>query len=78
MNFCQLFSDRKTPIYIDRLSPLNCMSSTLTKLKINFETFTQCLFLLNGNFECLTTLIVDIKLIYYPVVRIDNTVCKRF
>jgi hypothetical protein len=54
------------------------MSSTLTKLKINFETFTQCLFLLNGNFECLTTLIVDIKLIYYPVVRIDNTVCKRF
>ncbi|CAF1143800.1 unnamed protein product [Rotaria sordida] len=48
------------------------MSSTLTKLKINLATFTECLFLLNGNFECLTTLIVHVELIYYPVRRMDN------
>jgi hypothetical protein len=54
------------------------MSSTLTKLKINLKTFTECLFLLNGNLECLTTLIVHVQLIYYPVRRMDNTVCIRF
>jgi hypothetical protein len=78
LNYCDLSFERKHWTSLSHLIETSLMSSTLTKLKINLETFTECLFLLNGNFECLTTLIVDIQLIYYPVQRIDNTVCIRF
>ncbi|CAF1462492.1 unnamed protein product [Adineta steineri] len=73
LNFCDLFFERKHWNYISRLKVTSLTSSTLTKLKINFETFTECLFLLDANLECLTILIVHVDSIYYPVREIDNT-----
>ncbi|CAF1185219.1 unnamed protein product [Adineta steineri] len=61
LNFCDLFFERKHWNYISRLTRTSLTSSTLTKLKINLATFADCLFLLNGDFECLTTLIVHVK-----------------
>ncbi|CAM4870082.1 unnamed protein product [Rotaria socialis] len=48
------------------------MSSTLTKLKINVETFNDYLYLL-GNLKSLSTLIIDVKLILFSSSRINNT-----
>jgi hypothetical protein len=78
LNFCDLFFERKHWNRVSRLTATSLTSSTLTKLKINFQTFTECLFLLDANLECLTTLIVHVELIYYPIRHIDNTVCIRF
>jgi hypothetical protein len=61
LNFCQLFFDRKTPIYICNFPSTSYTSSTLTKLKINFSTFHDCLYLLGGNLKCLSTLIIHVK-----------------
>ncbi|CAF4044107.1 unnamed protein product, partial [Rotaria sordida] len=72
LNFCDLFFERKHWNHISDLTETSLTSSTLTKLKINLETFTECLFLLNGNLECLTTLILHVELIYPLMRRIDN------
>ena len=61
LNFCQLFYDRKTPIYISKLPSTSCTSSTLTKLQVNVGTFSDCLYLLNEHLKCLSTLIVHVK-----------------
>ncbi|CAF0853771.1 unnamed protein product [Rotaria sordida] len=73
LNFCDLFFERKHWNRISRLTETSLMSSTLTKLKINLVSFTECLFLLNGNFECLTTLILHVETIYHPIRHIDKT-----
>ena len=78
LNFCDLYFERKHWNHISHLTDTSLKSSTLTKLKINLETFTECLFLLNGNFESLTTLILHVELIYHPIRHLDNTVCIRF
>ncbi|CAF4030473.1 unnamed protein product, partial [Adineta steineri] len=73
LNFCDLFFERKHWNSISYLTATSLRSSTLTKLKINLEIFPDCLFLLNGDFECLTTLIVHVQLIFFPMQHIDNT-----
>ncbi|CAF1357858.1 unnamed protein product [Adineta steineri] len=73
LNFCDLFFERKHWNRICLLTATTLTSSTLTKLKINLTAFTECLFLVNEDFECLTTLIVHVDLIYYPILDIDNT-----
>ncbi|CAF4058780.1 unnamed protein product, partial [Rotaria sp. Silwood1] len=60
LNFCQLFSDRKIPICIYEFPSTSCISSTLTKLKINVEKFDDCLYLIR-NLKYLSTLIIDVK-----------------
>ncbi|CAF1531776.1 unnamed protein product, partial [Rotaria sp. Silwood1] len=60
LNFCQLFSDRKIPIFIYEFPSTSCISSTLTKLKINVEKFDDCLYLIR-NLKYLSTLIIDVK-----------------
>ena len=62
LNFCQLFYDRKTRICINRYRSTSCTSSTLTKLKVNVTTFCDCLYLLEY-LKCLSTLIIDVKII---------------
>ena len=52
----------------------NRVSSTLTKLKINVKTFDDCLYLLDGRFNCLSTLIIDIQKIRPLLANIDNMV----
>ncbi|CAF3973203.1 unnamed protein product, partial [Rotaria sp. Silwood2] len=61
LNFCQLFYDRKVPIRLYDRSSTSCISSTLTKLKISVTIFADCLYLLDGRLDCLTTLIIDVK-----------------
>ncbi|CAF1295842.1 unnamed protein product [Rotaria sordida] len=62
LNFCQLFSYRNSSICIYELPKTRCTSSTLTELKINVATFNDCLYLLDGNFDYLSKLIINKKL----------------
>jgi hypothetical protein len=62
LNFCQLFYDRTTPICINKYPSTSCTSSTLIKLKVNVTTFSDCLYLLEY-LKCLSTLIIDVKII---------------
>jgi hypothetical protein len=52
----------------------NDISSTLIKLKINVETFADCLYLLDGPLICLSTLIINVSSIFDPLLDIDPTV----
>ena len=52
----------------------NCVSSTLTKLKIDVNTLDDCLYILDGRFDCLSTLIIDIEKIRPLLSNIDTTV----
>lgn len=56
----------------------NCTSSTLTKLKIDVNTIDDCLYVVDGRFDCLSTLIIDIKRIRPLLSDIDTTVKNRF
>ncbi|CAF2122620.1 unnamed protein product [Rotaria magnacalcarata] len=60
LNFCQLFPYQKTTISIYKLPSTSCVSSTLTKLKVNVETFDDCLYLVR-HLKYLLTLIIDVK-----------------
>ncbi|CAF1040738.1 unnamed protein product [Rotaria magnacalcarata] len=71
LSFCQ-FDNRSTFCTFD-LSSTNFKSSTLTELKINVETFDDCLSLLDGRFNCLSTLIINIEIISCTSGTIDNT-----
>jgi hypothetical protein len=46
------------------------MSSTLIKLKINVATFFDCLYMLDGRLDFLSTLIINVRDIFGP--RIDH------
>jgi hypothetical protein len=74
LNFDQLLSDRMVPVYMWELPSISCMSSTLTKLKVNVETFSACLYLLDGRLNCLTTLIVNVTTISSQLPDINDTV----
>jgi hypothetical protein len=74
LNFCDMFYTEKcaTPVF-DVGSPSN-MSSTLTKLKINVQNFADCLFLLDGRLDYLSTLIINVSDIFDPIIDIGTTV----
>ncbi|CAF3926987.1 unnamed protein product [Rotaria sordida] len=72
LNFCQLFSYRNSSICIYELPKTRCTSSTLTELKINVATFNDCLYLLDGNFDYLSKLIINVKKIRYKPSNIHN------
>jgi hypothetical protein len=50
------------------------MSTTLTKLKINVEAFGDCLYLLDGRFTSLSTLLIHVQDITSAISIINNTV----
>jgi hypothetical protein len=52
------------------------MSSTLMKLKISVVNFADCLFLLDGRFECLSTLIIDVSSISDGIGGIGGRVSR--
>ena len=54
LNFCYMFILRKwvTPVF--HIQSESNISSTLMKLKINVGSFADCLYLLDGRFECLS------------------------
>ncbi|CAF1364261.1 unnamed protein product [Rotaria sordida] len=51
---------------------MNHVSLTLTKLKINVNTFDDCLYILNGYLICLSTLIININRIGNPSLNIND------
>ena len=51
-------------------------SSTLSVLKVKLSSFGICLLLVDGRFNQLHTLIVDIAEIYLPVSGLPNKVCS--
>ncbi|CAF1537253.1 unnamed protein product [Rotaria sordida] len=51
----------------------SCVSSTLTKLNINVDTFDDCLYILDGRLDSLSVLIINIREISTPLSNIDNT-----
>ncbi|CAF3899991.1 unnamed protein product [Rotaria sordida] len=71
LSFCQS-NDRSTLCTFD-LSSSNFNSSILTTLNIIVETFDDCLYLLDGRFNCLSILIIAVKIISYTSGTIDNT-----
>jgi hypothetical protein len=56
------------------LSSTNFKSSTLTVLKIYVKSFDDCLYLLDGRFIFLSTLIIKIRTIQETSGTIDNAV----
>ena len=60
---------------LGRLLP-SCCSSTLKKLDIHLENFTDCLLLLDGRFECLSTFVVFMSSIIPGSATVNNTVSK--
>ncbi|CAF0740500.1 unnamed protein product [Rotaria sordida] len=65
LNFCQLFSHRRTWISIYYLPEISSMSSNLTELKINVETFFDWLYLLDGRLDSLSKLIINVRKFLY-------------
>jgi hypothetical protein len=76
LNFGDMFTRRKcaTPVFYIG-NPIN-MSSTLMKLKISVVNFADCLFLLDGRFECLSTLIIDVSSISDGIGGIGGRVSR--
>ena len=74
LNFNQLFSDRRVPIWMWKAPPRSCTSSTLTELKIHVETFSACLYLLDGRLPNLTRLAINAKNMSYAIGETNNRV----
>jgi hypothetical protein len=76
LNFCEWCRYRSYRVCISKLPSTSCMSSTLTTLTINVATFNDCLHLLDGRLDCLSTLIIDVRKIRIPLPSLENTVSK--
>ncbi|CAF1095315.1 unnamed protein product [Rotaria sordida] len=71
LNFCY-FSDQDLTVSIYNLPPPSFKSSTLTNLKINVDIIDDCLDLLDGRLNCLSTLIIKITQISSTISNTDN------
>ena len=74
LNFCDIFPTRKCWPILFHLPTPSYMSSTLVKLKINVASFFDCLYLLDGHFDCLSTLIINVADVYNPVIDLGRSV----
>ncbi|CAF1318472.1 unnamed protein product [Rotaria sp. Silwood1] len=74
LTFSEMTYTQRLGISTFNLSLTSCISSTLIKLKIDVNTFDDCLYLLDGRLECLSILIVKIREISMSLSKIDNTV----
>jgi hypothetical protein len=57
-----------------RMLPLGVVSSTLLELHVSLDDFDDCLYLLDGRFNQLHTLHVDVGFISTLILTIDNKV----
>ncbi|CAF4036142.1 unnamed protein product [Rotaria sordida] len=73
LNFCSSYRYRLMAIHIFKPSTTNCISSTLTTLNINVDNFADCLYLLDGRLNCLSTLIIRVLKIPSVISKIKNT-----
>jgi len=74
LNFFDMFSTRTyvTPVFF--LRSTTYMSSSLIKLKINVTSYADCLYLLDGRLDSLSTLIINVSDIFDPTVNIHALV----
>jgi len=77
LTFSHWFPSKELSISIFHMPLTSCVSSTLRKLNIVVNTFDDCLYLLDGRFDSLSTLIVTIVKISGSLSNIDNTVRIR-
>ena len=77
LNFCQLFIYRNSSIDLYNLSKTSYISSTLTELKINVAFFDDCLYLLDGCFDNLSKLIINVEKLMYIESNINNWVSLK-
>ncbi|CAF3380291.1 unnamed protein product [Rotaria sp. Silwood2] len=73
LTYFQTLSGKYLTVSSMDISYISCLSSTLTKLRVNVNAFDDCLYLLNGCLESLSTLIIRIKNINRSSLKIDNT-----
>ncbi|CAF1127937.1 unnamed protein product [Rotaria sordida] len=73
LTFSQWLCYKHTWISIFHLPSTSCVSSTLTKLNINVNTFDDCLYLLDDHLDSLSSIIINIRKISAPLLDIDNT-----
>ena len=73
LNYCYVFPTREcfTPLFLRSQGEL---FSSLTKLKINVEHYFDCLFILDGRFQCLSTLILQMRQIFPAPIDISKEV----
>ncbi len=74
MRFSQRVLSDHSMISISNLPTTSCVSSTLTKLNIMVNAFDDCLYLLDGRLESLSTLVIEIWAITDSLSNKDNTV----
>lgn len=75
LSFCECFSDRNLKLSIFNLPSTSCVSSTLTKLKVNVRILNDCLDFLDGRLTCLSTLIICVEKIVYALPIRHSMVC---
>ncbi|CAF4135515.1 unnamed protein product [Rotaria sordida] len=71
LDFCDMFPIRQCQSLIFHVISKISISSTLIKLKINVVGLLDCLYILDGPFVCLSTLIINIGEIFHPCPPID-------
>jgi hypothetical protein len=57
-----------------QFSSMNCKSAILSELKIEIDSFSECLYLFDGHFPSLSILIINVKQIKYTSRIRKNTV----
>ncbi|UJR22780.1 hypothetical protein I4U23_025812 [Adineta vaga] len=70
--FVPCIRDASEDLVFNRPSTI-CVSSTLTNLNINVSSLDDCLYILDGRFHCLSSLIIDIEIIRPNLSIIDTT-----
>ncbi|CAF3311526.1 unnamed protein product [Rotaria sp. Silwood2] len=72
LTFSQWFCCEGSHISIFHMPSTSCVSSTVTKLNIEVNTFDDCLYLLDERLDSLSILIISIIRISAPLSNIDN------
>jgi hypothetical protein len=66
--------NHRAKIWPVQFSLMNCKSAVLSELKININSFDECLYLFDGHFPSLSILTISVKLIRYSSRIRKNTV----
>jgi len=74
LHFCDMFITQKCLTAVFYLPLESNICSTLIKLKIKVENLMDCLSLLDGRLESLSTLIISTQQIYDPIIDIGEGV----
>ena len=74
LHFCDMFITRQSMTIVLLLPRASIICSTLIKLKIRVESLVDCLCLLDGRLESLSTLFITARQIFDPIMEITDDV----